>query len=101
MKESNDLSKFETVGDPNKNYGIYRNGEQKRFVTNMVMLRKISGLTQVDLAKEIGVNSHHIQHMEAYRIKFDEKIAKAIAEFFEIEYDDLINKKIIVTYEFK
>ncbi len=92
------LSQFQTVGEPKK---TFNNHSEKRFVNNMVMLRKINGLTQVDLAKEIGIQDHHIQHMEAYRIKFDEKVARQVAEYFEIEFDDLMNKKIIVTYEFK
>ncbi|MBF8263237.1 MAG: plasmid maintenance system antidote protein, family [Parachlamydiales bacterium] len=48
--------------------------------------RHKEGLTQVELAKALGVSQHHISEMEHGKRSVGKEMAKRLAEFFKTDY---------------
>lgn len=63
--------------------------EIRKFSEAGVMLRGCrykKGITQLELAKALRVNQHHISEMENGKRPIGREMAKRLAEFFETNY---------------
>jgi len=70
--------------------------QQKREITNrIVVLRAERGISQKDLAKQLGVSRQTILSLEKNRYNPSLKLAFDIACFFDVELTD------VFTYEIK
>lgn len=60
----------------------------------LIELRKTTGLTQEDLAKEIGLTQSMIAHIEAGRKEPSKKYKIRLAKFFNVSVDWLFYEQI-------
>ena len=62
------------------------------FSARLVQLRKSRGITQRQLANELGISELAVQHYEAQRRKPAYDILLALADFFDISLDYLVGR---------
>lgn len=60
---------------------------------NMKRLREEAGLTRIELGKEIGVSNMILRHWESDGVNVPLDKVSAIADFFNVTFDDLLKPK--------
>ena len=71
-------------------YGLFKIGQQIR------KYRKAYGLSQEQLAEQIGISVTHMSHIETGNTKLSLPVFVDIAKVLEIQTDDLLCEKISV-----
>jgi transcriptional regulator with XRE-family HTH domain len=66
----------------------------QRFPENLRLLRKQHGLSQRDLAKQIGCTRSYISHLESGEKKPGAEFVFKIADFFGITADALVRDEL-------
>jgi transcriptional regulator with XRE-family HTH domain len=66
----------------------------ERFSENLRLLRKQHGLSQRDLAKQIGCTRSYISHLESGEKKPGAEFVFKIADFFGITADALVRDEL-------
>ena len=65
---------------------------QETFGQTIKRLRKARGLTQVELAVELGLSRSHLANMEVGNDAPGREILVKLADFFRVSLDDLTNR---------
>ena len=59
---------------------------------NLMRLRKQAGLTQVQLAEQVGISMTFISRVERGEKLVSIKVLETLADFFDVSYDDLLRE---------
>lgn len=72
---------------------------EERYVKNLNYLRTLKGLSQKELAEEVGVKYATISSYERGRTIPDIYIAVKIANVFGVTVEDMVTKKVVSKWE--